>query len=376
MKNLFRLFLVFSIVIIGVVSFKAIDASANETDVYPLPARIIDVFPDENLAEDMVENFGKKDVTDVITQDDVDAVTSLGLGYFTNYLTDEDLQMLGNAYFTNVNNIMIYPTQTMFTGFPDLPTLPKLDTLRAEGNLSSEVLPENITVPDYQNYPELKYLDLSNRTIVGGLPNFSNIPKLETLLMSSCGLASEDVPDFTNLKNLQKVNFQTNQYRTEMTDFTYLDSLVSMDLSYNYLNVLPPTIVDKVIVLGQIGTLPDQNVVFGEDTNITLPVYTQLDDLGRISGFQEVWIRDSNEKEIYNVAKVDYDEVTKQIIVPTNNLDKGEYTIGIDFNGIEPYIEEGEVMNYSVKITINYWKTCDMLNNSCAFGYVTSFFCL
>lgn len=98
MKNLFRLFLVFSIVIIGVVSFKAVDASANETDVYPLPARIIDVFPDENLAEDMVENFGKKDVTDVITQDDVDAVTSLGLGYFTNYLTDEDLQMLGNAY--------------------------------------------------------------------------------------------------------------------------------------------------------------------------------------------------------------------------------------------------------------------------------------
>ncbi|EAF0816548.1 hypothetical protein CEL01_14370 [Listeria monocytogenes] len=353
MKNLFRLFLVFSIVIIGVVSFQAIDASANETDVYPLPARIIDVFPDENLAEDMVENFGKKDVTDVITQDDVDAVTSLGLGYFTNYLTDEDLQMLGNAYFTNVNNIMIYPTQTMFTGFPDLPTLPKLDTLRAEGNLSSEVLPENITVPDYQNYPELKYLDLSNRTIVGGLPNFSNIPKLETLLMSSCGLASEDVPDFTNLKNLQKVNFQTNQFRTEMTDFTHLDSLVSMDLSYNYLNVLPPTIVDKVIVLGQIGTLPDQNVVFDEDTNITLPVYTQLDDLGRISGFQEVWIRDSNEKEIYNVAKVDYDEVTKQIIVPTNNLDKGEYTIGIDFNGIEPYIEEGEVMNYSVKITIN-----------------------
>ncbi|EKZ1042207.1 internalin N-terminal domain-containing protein [Listeria monocytogenes] len=353
MKNLFRLFLVFSIVIIGVVSFQAIDASANETDVYPLPARIIDVFPDENLAEDMVENFGKKDVTDVITQDDVDAVTSLGLGYFTNYLTDEDLQMLENAYFTNVNNIMIYPTQTMFTGFPDLPTLPKLDTLRAEGNLSSEVLPENITVPDYQNYPELKYLDLSNRTIVGGLPNFSNIPKLETLLMSSCGLASEDVPDFTNLKNLQKVNFQTNQFRTEMTDFTHLDSLVSMDLSYNYLNILPPTIVDKVIVLGQIGTLPDQNVAFGVDTNITLPVYTQLDDLGRISGFQEVWIRDSNEKEIYNVAKVDYDEVTKQIIVPTHNLDKGEYTIEIDFNGIEPYVEEGEVMNYSVKITIN-----------------------
>ncbi|MBC1999314.1 hypothetical protein HCJ67_13430 [Listeria marthii] len=353
MKNLCKLFLVVSMIIIGVISFKTIDVSADVTDIYPLPARIIDVFPDGNLAKDMVENFDKKDVTDVITQDDVDAVTSLGLGYFSDYLTDEDLQMLGNAYFTNVNNIMIYPTQTMFTGFPDLPTLPKLDTLRAEWVQTSDILPANITVPDYQNYPELTYLDLSSRTIVGGLPDFSNIPKLETLLMSSCGLASEDVPDFTNLKNLQKVNFQTNQFRTEMTDFTHLDSLVSMDLSYNYLNVLPPTIVDKVIVLGQIGTLPDQNVVFGEDTTITLPIYTQLDDLGRISGFQEVWIHDSNEKEIYNAYAVDYDEVTKQIIIPTSTLDKGEYTIGIDFNGIEPYVEEGEVMNYSVKITIN-----------------------
>ncbi|EIZ1103997.1 internalin N-terminal domain-containing protein [Listeria monocytogenes] len=352
MKNLFRLFLVFSIVIIGVVSFQAIDASANETDVYPLPARIIDVFPDENLAEDMVENFGKKDVTDVITQDDVDAVTSLGLGYFTNYLTDEDLQLLGNAYFTNVTSIMIYPTQTMFTCFPDLLTLPKLDTLTANGGLSSEVPPASITVPDYQNYPELKILDFGNRPVVGGLPDFSNLTKLENLMMYNCELTSEDVPDFTNLKNLQVVNFEENQFRTEMTDFTHLDSLLSMDLSYNYLNVLPPTIVDKITVLAQIGTLPDQNVTLGEDTNVTLPIYTQLDDLGRISGFQEVWIDDAEGKEIYNSFAVNYDEVTQQIIVPTSNLDKGEYKIWIDFNGEHSSSGE-EVMNYSVKITIN-----------------------
>lgn len=43
----------------------------------------------------------------------------------------------------------------------------------------------------------------------------------------------------------------------------------------------------------------------------------------------------------------------KQIIVLINNFDKGEYIIGIDFNGIEFYIEEGEVMNYLVKIIIN-----------------------
>lgn len=91
MKNLFRLFLVFSIVIIGVVLFKVVDVSVNEIDVYFLLVRIIDVFLDENLVEDMVENFGKKDVIDVIIQDDVDVVIFLGLGYFINYFIDEDL---------------------------------------------------------------------------------------------------------------------------------------------------------------------------------------------------------------------------------------------------------------------------------------------
>lgn len=348
-----RIFIVFSLIIIGVVSFNAMDANASVTEVYPLPARIIDVFPDENLAEDMVENLHKSNVTDVITQDDINAATSLGLGYFTNYLTDETLEMLGNAYFTNVNNIMIYPTQTKFTKFPDLPTLPLLDTLRAEVSITSEIPPENITVLDYQNYPELKYLNFGSRTIVGGLPDFSNIPKLETLLLNECGLASEDVPDFTNLKNLQEVNFESNQFTTEMTDFTHLDSLVSMDLSYNYLNILPPTIVDKITVLGQIGTLPDQTVAYGEDAYITLPIYTQLYDLKDINGVQEVWIRNSDDDKVFDSFKVNYDEDKAQIIVPTSNLDKGEYTIGIDFNGIEPYIEEGEVLKYSLKLTIN-----------------------
>ncbi|MGJ6532141.1 internalin N-terminal domain-containing protein [Listeria monocytogenes] len=350
MKNLFRLFLVFSIVIIGVVSFKAIDASANETDVYPLPARIIDVFPDENLAEDMVENFHKTDVTDVITQDDVDSVKDLNLGYYGDYITDENLQMLGNAYFTNVTSVMIYPTQTMFTSFPDLPTLPKLDILTA--CYSGEIPAASITVPDYQNYPELKTLNFSKRTIVGGLPDFSNIPKLENLVMDNCGLTSEDVPDFTNLKNLQVVRFEENQFIIEMTDFTHLDSLVSMDLSYNYLNVLPPTIVDKITVVAQIGTLPDQNVAFGEDTNVTLPIYTQMNDLEEINGLQEVWYYDADGQELYYSTKIDYDEETQKIIVPTSNLDRGEYQIYIDFNGNASSSEE-EVMHYSVKITIN-----------------------
>ncbi|MBF2629975.1 leucine-rich repeat domain-containing protein [Listeria seeligeri] len=349
MKKILKICLIMSVIIIGVVSFKTIDASASVKDVYPLPGRIIDVFPSENLAEDMAQNLNKESVNDVITQEDIDSLTSLGLGYEKNYLTDADLQLLENAYFTNVNNVMIYPTQTMFTSFPDLSTLPKLASIRAEAANESA----SITVPDYQNYPELTSIDFNKRIITGGLPDFSNIPKLETLQLNNCGLTSADIPDFSNLKSLKVVDFQLNELETEMTDFTHLDSLESMNLSYNYLITLPPTILEDIVIVGQLGTLPNQTVEFGTDTNITLPIYTQLDEVGRISGFQEVRVIDSNGVTIYDRLAVNYDETTKQIIVPTSSLAKGNYSIIIGFNGIMPYVSEGEILEYNVPVTIN-----------------------
>ncbi|EAE8347022.1 hypothetical protein BOQ23_08870 [Listeria monocytogenes] len=349
MKNFLKICLIMSVIIIGMVSFKTMGASASVKDVYPLPAKIIEVFPSENLAEDMVLNLNKDSVNDIITQEDIDSLTSLGLGYEKNYLTDADLQLLENAYFTNVNNVMIYPTQTMFTSFPDLSTLPKLASIRAEAANESA----SITVPDYQNYPDLTSIDFKSRNITGGLPDFSGIPKLETLTLYNCGLYSSDVPDFSNLQNLKNVDFQYNQLETEMTDFTHLNSLESMNLSYNYLITLPPTVLDEIIIQGQLGTLPNQTVVFGTDANITLPIYTQLDDAGRISGFQEVRIIDSNKVTIYDELAVDYDKVIKQIVVPTSTLAKGDYSIIIGFNGTEPYVAEGEILEYTVPITIN-----------------------
>ncbi|MBF2665089.1 internalin N-terminal domain-containing protein [Listeria seeligeri] len=351
MKKILKICLIMSVIIIGVVSFKTIDASANTKDVYPLPARIIDVFPSENLAEDMLFNLNKESVNDVITQEDIDSATSLGLGYEKNYLTDADLQLLENAYFTNVNNVMIYPTQTMFTSFPDLSTLPKLASIRAE--TSNQSASASITVPDYQNYPELTSIDFNQRIITGGLPDFSNIPKLETLELNDCGLTSADIPDFSNLKSLKEVGLQLNELETEMTDFTHLDSLESMNLSYNYLITLPPTILDDIVIVGQLGTLPNQTVGVGTNTNITLPIYTQLDEVGRISGFQEVRIVNSDKVTIYDELAVNYDETTKQIVVPTSTLAKGDYSIIIGFNGTAPYVSDGEILEYSVLVTIN-----------------------
>lgn len=345
MKKLLKICLVMSVIIIGVVSFKTIDASANAKDVYPLPARIIDVFPSEEFAEDMLVDLNKDSIYDIITQKDIDSIQSIEIGETgTDYLTDADLQLLGNAYFTNLIDIMILPIETSFTTFPDLTTLPKLEGIRAE--VADESV--SITVPDYQNYPELTSLDLCNRIIIGGVPDFSGIPKLENLNMHNSGLTSEDIPDFTNLKNLKTVDFANNEIRTEMTDFTHLDSLEKMDLSYNYLTMLPPSILGEIYIEAQLGNLPDQTVAFGTDANITLPIYTQLDGIGKISGLQEVRIVNSDKEIIYEDYAVNYDETTQQIILPTSNLEKGEYGCVIAFNGTG----EDRILNYSVTVIV------------------------
>ncbi|MCE3197650.1 hypothetical protein I5908_12770, partial [Listeria monocytogenes] len=46
----------------------------------------------------------------------------------------------------------------------------------------------------------------------------------------------------------------------------------------------------KAVIYQILSKTEEQNVVFGEDTNITLPVYTQLDDLGASVVFQPMFL--------------------------------------------------------------------------------------
>lgn len=87
-------------------SFTGLDLKAKAaSDLYPLPAPIIDVFPDDGLAKDMARNLNKDSVNDVIDQDDLDALTSLG--FETHTITNDSMQLLERAMFNNVTDVSI-----------------------------------------------------------------------------------------------------------------------------------------------------------------------------------------------------------------------------------------------------------------------------
>ncbi|CCQ25144.1 Internalin B [Listeria monocytogenes N53-1] len=86
-------------------SFTGLDLKAKAaSDLYPLPAPIIDVFPDDGLAKDMAKNLNKDSVNDVIDQDDLDALTGLG---FETTITNDSMQLLERAMFNNVTDVSI-----------------------------------------------------------------------------------------------------------------------------------------------------------------------------------------------------------------------------------------------------------------------------
>ncbi|EAE4379976.1 class 3 internalin InlP, partial [Listeria monocytogenes] len=133
-------------------SFTGLDLKAKAaSDLYPLPAPIIDVFPDDGLAKDMAKNLNKDSVNDVIDQDDLDALT--GLGFETSTITNDSMQLLERAMFNNVTDVSIMEFGAKLTEFPDITTIPHLKTLffaDPPGRLT-----RNLSLPNYQNYPEM-----------------------------------------------------------------------------------------------------------------------------------------------------------------------------------------------------------------------------
>ncbi|EFS01793.1 leucine-rich repeat-containing protein, partial [Listeria seeligeri FSL S4-171] len=72
---------------------------------YPLPAPIIEVFPDDGLAKDMAKNLNKESVDDIMTQDDLDSLVNLG--FETETITNESMKLLERAMFNNVTFVYV-----------------------------------------------------------------------------------------------------------------------------------------------------------------------------------------------------------------------------------------------------------------------------
>ncbi|EAC7125016.1 cell surface protein, partial [Listeria monocytogenes] len=176
-------------------SFTGLDLKAKAaSDLYPLPAPIIDVFPDDGLAKDMARNLNKDSVNDVIDQDDLDALTSLG--FETHTITNDSMQLLERAMFNNVTDVSIMEFGAKLTEFPDITTIPHLKTLFFAD--SPGRLTRNLSLPNYQNYPEMDTITMSGNNLVGSIPDFTGMPALKQLYMSDMSITSDELPNFNN----------------------------------------------------------------------------------------------------------------------------------------------------------------------------------
>ncbi|EMA9413666.1 TPA: class 3 internalin InlP, partial [Listeria monocytogenes] len=216
-------------------SFTGLDLKAKAaSDLYPLPAPIIDVFPDDGLAKDMARNLNKDSVNDVIDQDDLDALTSLG--FETHTITNDSMQLLERAMFNNVTDVSIMEFGAKLTEFPDITTIPHLKTLFFAD--SPGRLTRNLSLPNYQNYPEMDTITMSGNNLVGSIPDFTGMPALKQLYMSDMSITSDELPNFNNIPLLITLDLSSNQLTT-IPDFQNIPNLTFLDLNANLLTNTP-----------------------------------------------------------------------------------------------------------------------------------------
>jgi len=145
----------------------------------------------------------------------------------------------------------------------------------------------NGQLPNF-NLPYLKILDLSYNQLTGFIPNFSNLPGLQTLNLAWSKL-SGNIPDF-NLPSLQILKLDGNQLSGNIPDFSYLPNLEIIDLSYNQLTGNIPNFSNlpnlKKLALGSYPNLWYQNQLIGNIPNFEyLPKLEILDlTLNQLSG--------------------------------------------------------------------------------------------
>lgn len=100
-------------------------------------------------------------------------------------------------------------------------------------NLSSNQLSGNI--PNFTNLSNLQLLTLSFNQLTGNIPNFTNLPILRKLTFRSNQL-NGNVPNFSNLRNLDTLILSSNQLSGNIPNLANLPNLKAIDLSSNQLS--------------------------------------------------------------------------------------------------------------------------------------------
>lgn len=111
-------------------------------------------------------------------------------------------------------------------------SLPNLQVLRISGGEIDGPL------PDFANLPELETLDLSQNHISGTIPDFQ-LPNLKNLDLSDNDLTGQ-IPDFSGMPDVEDLNLERNLLTGQIPDFSGIPQLDNLRLHHNLLGGFIP----------------------------------------------------------------------------------------------------------------------------------------
>ncbi|EOV5934975.1 class 1 internalin InlE [Listeria monocytogenes] len=238
-------------VVLAITFWVGMSSKEVQAAVIEHPTPINEIFTDPVLTDNVKTLLGKADVTDEVTQTDLDSVTHLS-AKSAGITTIEGLQ-----YLTNLSELELIDNQV--TDLNPLKNLTKITELRLSGNPLKDVSAlaglKNLKTMD------LIYTDITDVTPLAGLSNLqflsfgstqvsdltplANLSKLTTL--NAMNSKVSDVSPLTGLSNLTEVYLEENQI-SDVSPLAKLPNLSIVTLTNQTITNQPVFYQNKPIV--------------------------------------------------------------------------------------------------------------------------------
>ncbi|EAF9641675.1 internalin [Listeria monocytogenes] len=315
---------------------------AIEKDVKAvLPDKISAIFLDANLAEVIRDTLRKSSVDDIVTQAELDTISSLraqyvgivnlsGMENLTNltelYLYNNqisDISPLSNL--TNLNTLYLWDNQ--ISDISPLSNLTNLDNLALDNNQISDISP-------LSNLTNLNILSLWDNQISDISP-LSNLTNIGELCLDDNQIS--DMSPLSNLTNLYSLAIRINQI-SDISPLSNLTNLGYLDLEINQINDISPLSnltnlsylnlwTNQISDISPLSNLTNLTELFLENNQIS-----DISPLSNLTKLRQLYLEDQN----ISASKVKWNDplsVTNTIkdengnlIAPSLMSDQGTYT--------------------------------------------------
>ncbi|MBC1576956.1 internalin N-terminal domain-containing protein [Listeria seeligeri] len=286
-------------------------------ETYPLPAPIIEAFPDEDIAEWVAFETGKDSVNDTITQEDLDNVEGFMMEGVP--FTGEQLAILNNEIFPNVTLLSIEGGEIgdlpVFTAFPNIEKM--------------ELSNDHVTSFPDADYSSLKSVDLSFNDLSGAFPMFVGMDGLQNINLFDCNITDIPLDAWSNLTDLGNNDGNVNLSENHIIE-------IPESITYSHEWGFPVTAVNEFYTYDPI------TIQQGESHPLYLPIVKQYWDQGiAMMGKYSV---DGQSEGYGALTPEDY-----YIPIPTEELTVGIHILELD---IKDYYGSNVTGGYTILVNV------------------------